>query len=119
MSHESLRPYALGDWWAFDESTMTRLQQARRSLALVHDLVEDRPRTAVPTVEVNQEYLGALLALVVENLETVEIDAIGMRRYVAEHAEAVRWEMNEPAPSPHRKSPDHASHHREEAICHS
>ncbi|MDV6319590.1 hypothetical protein [Chromohalobacter sp. HP20-39] len=93
MNHESLRPYALGDWWAFDQSTLTRLQHARRSLALVHDLVEGQPHNSVSTVELNQEELGALLALVVESLDTVEEEAFGMRRFVAEHAEDVRREV--------------------------
>ncbi|MDC8802430.1 hypothetical protein PRZ61_03040 [Halomonas pacifica] len=93
MFHESLRPYALGDWYALDESTLTRLQHARRSLALVHDLVEGQPRTKPPTIEVRQEDLGALLSLVVESLDTVEEEAHRMPRFLAEHAEAVRREV--------------------------
>lgn len=93
MPHEILRPYALGDWWALDESTLTRLQQARRSLSLVHDLVEGQSRSTEPTVEVRQEELGALLSLVVESLDTVEEEAFAMKRFISEHAEAVRQEV--------------------------
>lgn len=93
MIHKSLRSYALCDWWALDETALTQLQRARRSLALVHELVEYQPHGTIPTVEVNQDDLAALLALVVENLEAVEEQAVGMHRYVAENAEAVRREV--------------------------
>ncbi|WP_069384037.1 hypothetical protein [Halomonas caseinilytica] len=91
--HDALRPYGAFDWYALDESTWTRLLTARRSLALVHDLLEGQPQRTPDTVEVQKDELGALLSLVMDSLNTVEGETQPMKDFVKNHANAIHEEV--------------------------
>lgn len=93
MPHEDLRPYSLQDWHALDDSSMSRIQQARNALALVQDLTAGQKRTTPPTIEVHQDELGDFLSLVMEQLDTATGESQPMRPFLRTHAKEVQMEM--------------------------
>lgn len=93
MPHEKLRPYAIADWHALDDDSLSRIRQARNALALVQDLTSGQKRNTASTVEVNQDELGDFLSLVVEQLDSVASESRPMHSFLKEQAKQVNAEV--------------------------